>query len=187
LSWIFEDRRSVIQLVVSDSSRLIDLRKGGLLSTTLLLPFRFVVALPLVASELLEFTKTDWKDLETRGLGIVDLNPDQVRRAFELKSAHAALSPYDCFSLAIAEASTGAILLTGDRQLRQRATSLGVEVHGILWVADQIERLGKMPLSDLVDELERWATDPLVFLPRKELTAMIERMRDVLSGRRIQG
>jgi predicted nucleic acid-binding protein len=174
----------VIQLIVSDSSCLIDLRKGGLLSNTLLLPFRFVVALPLVASELLEFTKADWEDLEARGLGIVDLNANQVRRAFELKSAYAALSSYDCFSLALAEANTGAILLTGDRQLRQRATALGVEVHGILWVADQIERLGTMPLSALVDALERWAFDPLVFVPKKELAVMIERVGNALSGRR---
>jgi predicted nucleic acid-binding protein len=140
------------------------------------------VALPLVTSELLEFTKADWEDLEARGLGIVDLNANQVRRAFELKSAHAALSPYDCFSLALAIANTGAILLTGDRQLRRRATSLGVEVHGILWLADQIERRGAMSQTALVDALERWAIDPLVFVPKKELAAMIERMRKELSG-----
>jgi hypothetical protein len=85
-------RRSVIQLVVSDSSCLIDLRKGGLLSTTLLLPFRLVVALPLVAAELHGFTQADWEDLKVRGLDIVDLDAKQVRRAFELKATHAALS-----------------------------------------------------------------------------------------------
>lgn len=171
----------MIQLVVSDSSCLIDLRKGGLLSTTLLLPFRFVVALPLIAAELHGFTEGDWKDLKARGLDIVDLSAQQVKRAFELKSAHAALSPYDCFSLALAESNPGSILLTGDRQLRQRAISLRVEVHGVLWVADQIERTGNMPISDLLEALERWDVDPLVFLPKKQLVTTIERLRKSLS------
>jgi predicted nucleic acid-binding protein len=172
----------VIQLVVSDSSCLIDLRKGGLLSTTLLLPFQFVVALPLIAAELHGFTEGDWKDLKARGLNIVDLGAQEVKRAFELKSAHASLSPYDCFSLALAESNPGSILLTGDRQLRHRALSLNVEVHGVLWVADQIERAGKLPMSDLLDALERWAADPLVFLPKAQLVTAIERLRKALSG-----
>lgn len=90
------------------------------------------------------------------------------------------LSPYDCFSLALTESYAGAILLTGDRQLRRRATSLGVEVHGALWVADQIGRLGKKPLSELIVALERWDTDPLVFLPKTELAAAIDRMRKMI-------
>jgi hypothetical protein len=60
---------------------------------------------------------------------------------------------------------------------------LNVEVHGILWVADQIERRGKMPAADLLDALERWAADPLVFLPKNQLNAAIERVRKALSGR----
>jgi predicted nucleic acid-binding protein len=170
----------VLQLVVSDSSCLIDLRKGGLLFTALLLPYRFVVVLPLVESELHGFTKADWEELKVRGLNVVDLEASQVQRAFELKALHAVLSPYDCFSLALTESYAGAILLTGDRQLRRRATSLGVEVHGVLWVADQIQRLEKKPLSELIVALERWDTDPLVFLPKTELTAAIDRMRKMI-------
>jgi hypothetical protein len=52
-----------------------------------------------------------------------------------------------------------------------------VEVHGILWVSDQIERTGKMPLSDLANALERLASDPLVFLPAVEVKQRIERLR----------
>ena len=75
----------MLQLVVSDSSCLIDLRKGGLLFTDLLLPYRFVVVLPLVESELHGFTKADWEELKVRGLNVVDLEASQVQRAFELK------------------------------------------------------------------------------------------------------
>lgn len=170
------------QLVVSDSSCLIDLHRVGLLSTTLLLPFEFVVALPLIAAELHGFAASDWEYLQARGLKIVDLNSQQVRRAFELKSMHASLSPYDCFSLSLAESNRGSILLTGDLKLRRRAISLSVESHGILWVADQVERAGTIPASELLDALESWAADPLVFLPKKQLIAVIERLRKALSA-----
>jgi predicted nucleic acid-binding protein len=173
---------SVIQLVVSDSSCLIDLRKCGLLTTTLLLPFQFVVALPLVSAELHGFTDADWNDLRTRGLDVIDLDATQVRRAFELKAAHAGLSAYDCFSLALAETNAKSILLTGDQQLRHRATTLGVDVHGILWVADQIEQTGKMPSSSLLDALFRLDADPLVFLPKEELQKRIERLKRSIHG-----
>jgi hypothetical protein len=93
----------VIDVIVNDSSCLIDLRKGGLLTTALLLPFRFVVALPLVTAELNDFDEADWNDLRGRGLQIIDLKAMQVQRAIALKSEFAGLSVYDCFSLALAE------------------------------------------------------------------------------------
>lgn len=67
-----------IDVIVNDSSCLIDLRKGGLLATALLLPFRFVVALPLIAAELHGFNDSDWNDLRGRGLEVIDLDPKQV-------------------------------------------------------------------------------------------------------------
>ena len=92
-----------VKIIVNDTSCLIDLRKGGLLTTALLLPFRFVVALPLIATELNDFDESDWHDLKKRGLQIVDLDAEQVRRAFELKAKFPALSANDCFSLALSE------------------------------------------------------------------------------------
>ena len=69
------------------------------------------------------------------------------------------------------------MLLTGDQQLRRRASALGVEVHGILWLCDHIERMGGLALDDLADALDRLLADPLVFLPVDEVKARIARMR----------
>jgi rRNA-processing protein FCF1 len=151
-----------IDVIVNDSSCLIDLRKGGLLTTALLLPFHFVVALPLVTAELNDFQEADWNDLCARGLAVIDLNPAQVQRALALKSKFPGLSVYDCFSLALAETTPNAILLTGDQQLRRRACDVGVEVHGVLWITDQIEKTRAMAFSDLADALDRLGADPLV-------------------------
>lgn len=172
-----------IDVIVNDSSCLIDLRKGGLLTTALLLPFRFVVALPLVTAELNDFTETDWADLRTRGLQVIDLSPSQVERALALKTKFSGLSVYDCFSLALAQTTADAMLLTGDQQLRRRATDAGVEVHGVLWITDQIEEMKGMAFVDLADALERLTADPLVFLPRGEVAQRIDRLKRKAKGR----
>jgi hypothetical protein len=172
-----------IDVIVNDSSCLIDLRKGGLLTTALLLPFRFVVALPLVTSELHDFDVADWNDLRGRGLQIIDLKAAQVQRAIMLKSQFAGLSVYDCFSLALAETTPNAMLLTGDQQLTKRAADVGVKVHGLLWISDQIEQANGMAFSDLADALARLDADPLVFLPAGEVAQRITRLRNKAMGR----
>ena len=166
-----------MRIIINDSSCRIDLRKGGLLTTTLLLPYTFIVALPLVASELLDFGRADWEDLEGRGLQIIDLSGEQVAAAFEVRRQHPGLSANDCFSLVLAAAGEDRILLTGDQQLRRRAGAAGVEVHGVLWVTDQLAQHAVMSHGDLADALERLVVDPLVFLPDDEARARIDRWR----------
>jgi predicted nucleic acid-binding protein len=166
-----------MRIIINDTSCLIDLRKAGLLSTTLLLPYAFVVALPLVASELLGFTQGDWEDLRARGLENLDLSGPQVEAALEIRRRYPGLSANDCFSLVLAQAGDDRILLTGDAQLRRRAADAGVEVHGVLWVADQLAERDLMLQADLADALERLAADPVVFLPIDEVRARVARWR----------
>ena len=166
-----------MRIIINDSSCLIDLRKGGILATTLLLPFTFVVALPLVDSELLDFGPDDWVDLEGRGLQILDLSGDQVEAAFEIRGRYPGLSANDCFSLVLAREGEDRILLTGDQQLRHRAGQAGVEVHGVLWVMDQLAEQGVMATRELAEALERLSGDPLVFLPAAEVTSRLQLWR----------
>jgi predicted nucleic acid-binding protein len=172
-----------IEIIVNDSSCLIDLRKCGLLTTALLLPFRFIVALPLITAELHGFNEADWDDLRARGLDVIDLSPVQVERAIALMRLFPGLSAYDCFSLALAESTDNAMLLTGDQQLRTRAAGLGVEVHGVLWISDEIEMASAMPLADLAKALGRLEADPLVFLPVNEVRIRIERLQRRARGK----
>jgi predicted nucleic acid-binding protein len=171
-----------IEIIVNDSSCLIDLRKGGLLTTALQLRFRFIVAYPLVAAELHGFDDADWEDLRRRGLEVIDLDDKQVGRAIDLKGQLPSLSAYDCFSLALAEGTPNSMLLTGDQQLRKKAEALGVVVHGVLWIADEIDKTNLMSLDDLADALERLDADPLVFLPKTEVVKRIESLRKRIRG-----
>jgi predicted nucleic acid-binding protein len=172
-----------IEIIVNDSSCLIDLRKCGLITTALLLPFRFVVALPLITAELHDFSAADWEDLQARGLQVIDLSPSQIERAIALMTLLPGLSAYDCFSLALAETTDSAILLTGDQQLRTAAVRLGVEVHGVLWISDEIEKASKMSFADLAAALARLEADPLVFLPGDEVRIRIERLLKQARGK----
>ena len=165
-----------MRIIVNDASCLIDLRKADLLTAALTLPYRFVVPLPLARTELLEFTAAEWGLLQEQGLEILDLEPELVGRAAVIIMRNVRLSANDAFSLALAEAHAGSILLTGDQSLRRQAEENGVEVHGALWVTDQLEALGLVPAADLLGGLCCWRDDPVVFLPRAELVFRIERL-----------
>ena len=51
------------------------------------------------------------------------------------------LSVHDGFAFALAEDHPGCILLTGDSKLRALAKRHAIEVHGVLWVLDEIYRM----------------------------------------------
>jgi hypothetical protein len=171
-----------MRVVVNDTSCLVDLRKAGLLHAALLLPFEFQIALPIIHYELFDFTPAEIEDLKQRGLTVVDLPPQQVAQALTFRSAYPTLSAYDCFSLVLAEANPGSILLTGDQSLRKKAELMAIEVHGVLWLSDQIEAAGRTTYQHLHDALVRLEADPFVFLPRSELLPRIERLKDLLKG-----
>ena len=111
-------------VIVNDASGLIDLRKGGLLNPVCDLPYRFIVPLPVRASEVLDVSSREWRDLDDRGWITHDLTPDEVAAALAEKIRYPGLSANDCFCLVIALAHRG-ILLTGDALLRRVATAGG--------------------------------------------------------------
>lgn len=169
-----------MRIIVNDTSCLIDLRKAALLHAALLLPFQFQVALPLIHSELHDFSQAEIEDLKARGLEVVDLPAALVERAIGHRSASPTLSLNDCLSMALAQDHGDAILLTGDRSLRVRAEELGLEVHGVLWVSDQLEAVNVIEYGVLLQALERLRADPVVFVPDNEVNIRIDRLRALL-------
>ncbi|MYB53904.1 MAG: hypothetical protein F4X77_17155 [Acidobacteriia bacterium] len=69
------------------------------------------------------------------------------------------------------------MLLTGDSGLRALAESYRLEVHGTLWVIDQIHNVGLAPTNVLLAVLRDFTHDPSVRLPRRELAARIRRYK----------
>jgi predicted nucleic acid-binding protein len=155
-------------VVVNDASCLIDLRKGQLLDCLVRLPYRLIVPLPVRQSELIRFTRGQWALLDAE-VEVFDLPPELVAEAFTLKARFPALSANDCFCLVTARQHENAILLTGDGQLRSIATSEGCQVHGVLWVVDELRRLSLCDEVEIVRALHAWRDDPAVRLPPGEI------------------
>jgi predicted nucleic acid-binding protein len=158
------------RVVINDASCLIDLHKVELIEAMLELPYSFLVALPVAHNEVLDFTAEDWKRFSEAGLVLVDLDPGQVGRAMDHRSQNAKLSAEDCFSLVLAQDNQESILLTGDAVLRTVATAMGCEVHGAIWVTDEICRCGLLPDQHVAKCLQAWLDDDLVRLPSAELS-----------------
>ena len=96
-------------------------------------------------------------------------------RAREVVHQVPQLSTHDGFAFALAEANPGCILLTGDKQLRILAVEEGIDVHGFLWVVDELYRCEISAANALCSALRFLADDPAVRLPRRELALYIKR------------
>jgi predicted nucleic acid-binding protein len=164
-----------MRIVVSDSSCLIDLRKVSLLDALLRLPFEFLIPDTLFEDELLKFTAAQKKALLRGGMKVVDLPGERVLRAQAVMRQAPRLSVNDGFAFALAESHPGCILLTGDGELRDLAARHQMEVHGVLWVIDEIHRNQIEPGRTLLAALMAFSADPAVRLPKREVSASIKR------------
>jgi predicted nucleic acid-binding protein len=77
------------------------------------------------------------------GMAVTPAVPEEVDEVIRLRTLHRKTSLPDLFALAMAK-RRGAVLLSGDRDLRVAAEREGVSVHGTLWVLDGME-LGLSP------------------------------------------
>ena len=173
------------RVVVNDASCLIDLRKGGLLGVVCDLPYRFVIPLPVRASEVLDLSEAEWQALDEAGMITHDLTPEEVGQALVVKGRHPGLSANDCFCRVTAQVYPG-ILLTGDALLRRVAAQNGLRVHGVLWMVDEHEAAAVCGRSLLSRALKAWQSDETVFLPPQEISTRLEHLAEVgpRSGRR---
>ena len=139
------------------------------------LPYEVLIPDALFEEELVRFTPTQ-KDLLVRGgLKVVELRAQEVLRARAIVSEHPRLSIHDAFALALVESCEACTLLTGDRGLRALAEGNSLDVHGILWVVDEIHNNGLATTNVLLGVLHAFADDPHVRLPRRELAVQIRR------------
>jgi hypothetical protein len=166
-----------MRIIVSDSSCIIDLGKGSLIRAVLQLPYTFVMPDVLFDDELLNFGPVGKDELRVLGFQVVELDPQGTRRAFEHAARYRMLAANDCFALALAEQTTDSILLTGDGFLRKISAEMGIEVHGVLWAIDELERTSLVTARQLYDALNLFEQDSLVFLPKDEIRQRLRRLR----------
>ena len=166
-----------MQIVVSDTSCLIDLRKGGLLTGLLALPYRFAIPLPLFEDELLDMSAREKMLLVESGLEVRELSSEQVERSGAIQRQNKALTINDCFAFVAAAEVPDAILLTADGPLRQFASKQFVRVHGVLWAIDEIHASSLLPPQTLYKALLIFEDDPTVWLPTGEHSRRLRKFK----------
>jgi predicted nucleic acid-binding protein len=167
-----------MQIIVSDSSCLIDLRKASLLEAFLGLPYEIIIPDTLFEEELLKFSAAEKALLLDGGMKVVGLPGEGVLRAQEVASQFSALSIHDCFALTLAERNPGCILLTGDGLLRSVADGNGIEVHGVLWAIEEMHKASTATVAQIVEALQLFESNPVIFrLPLRDLRVFIKRYK----------
>jgi hypothetical protein len=122
-----------MRIYISDTNIWIDFNRAGLLDKLFALPFTFV-STDFVVNEL---SHPAPNGLVQRGLVVQGLNDAQVESLFGLMTAHSnsSLADVSCYLVAKTQ---GRPLLTGDGPLRKRAIKDGLQVHGALWLLDEL-------------------------------------------------
>lgn len=123
------------RLIISDANILIDINAGGLLRSMFRLEFAFAVPDTLFEEELREYHA----NLRYLGLQTLELDGETVEYAERLvqKYAVTGAGTNDLLTLALAWQEECPVL-TGDPRLREAAENEKVEVHGTLWLVEQM-------------------------------------------------
>ncbi|MEN0108776.1 MAG: type II toxin-antitoxin system VapC family toxin [Pseudomonas sp.] len=138
------------RVYISDANILIDFRNAGLLEALFALPIELCCS-DFVIHELKGFSRPE---LERLGLLVETIDGPGISRLFALRIQHnnSSLADVSCYFLA---QETGRPLLTGDGRLRRQALQDGIEVHGALWLLDQLLAAGMLTPDGAADALDR--------------------------------
>lgn len=158
-------------VLVSDTSVLIDLERGQLLEEMFRLPFEFAVPDLLYAREL---AGPLGEQLVALGLRVEVLTPAELSRATIARRQNARLSTPDTFAFAIAQ-SRQWTLLTGDGGLRELAQAERIDMHGVLWLFDQLADGNHVALERLHQGLNTIFAHPRCRLPANEVRCRLAR------------
>lgn len=120
-------------LLISDANILIDIEDGNLTPVIFKLPYE--IAVPDILFEL-ELRERHSHLLEA-GLKVISLTAESVKKTEALTQQYPRPSMIDHSALALA-LQEQCCLLTGDKDLRSAAKNEGVEVHGTLWIIEEL-------------------------------------------------
>ena len=129
----------------------ISLRAGDLIAEALNTPFNWLVPDVMLEEELKD-PPGAW--LEKQGVKRCELTGEQVRKVMELAERYIRPSRVDLFALVQAK-EEGAILLTEDQNLREAAEAEGLEVHGTLWMLDQMVKEKRITPRQAAESLRK--------------------------------
>jgi hypothetical protein len=160
-----------MDVLVSDTSVVIDLERSELIERIFELPYRFVVPDALYERELKDYGGPRLLEL---GLEVRSLSGEQMGEAQRLRGLERRISLHDSYALSLARAEA-AILLAGDAALRRLAEAEEVRCHGVLWVFDQMEELRVATAGALLKGLTLVREHPRCRLPDRDVALRLAR------------
>ncbi|MGH2397009.1 MAG: hypothetical protein ACRDFW_08475 [bacterium] len=163
-----------MDVLVSDTSVVIDLERAGIIEQVLALPYGFIVPDALYEQELRDY---GGERLIAKGLGARTLTGEQVQEAQRLRKLEPRISVNDSYALSLAKAEA-AILLSGDASMRRLAEAEGVRCHGFFWIFDRLDELRVVPRPELMRGLAALAAHPRCRLPRDEVEKRLARLSE---------
>jgi len=156
-------------IVVNDANILIDLVKLQLLSHFFGLDFLFYTT-DLVLAELHDDQKAEFDPyIDVGKLRVQEISEEQFNEIIAIKLEKPGLSEQDCSAFHQAQ-YLEAILITSDNALRKFAKTKNQDVHGLLWVFDQMVDAKTLPLALASFKLDELCSsiNPKLNLPKKE-------------------
>ena len=160
-----------MDVLISDTSVVIDLERSELIEHVFALPYRFVVPDALYEKEIKDYGGARLREL---GLEIRALTGAQVAEAQRLRALERRISIHDSYALSLAKAEA-AILLAGDAAMRRLADAEEVRCHGVLWVFDRLEEHQIVHAAALHAGLSRVIAHPRCRLPRGMVEPRLKR------------
>lgn len=166
-----------MKIIVNDTNIFIDLHSIGLLDELCNLPYE-IHTVDFVAYEIVEETQRSAFE-RLVSVGKIRINSFSVEEVMEIVAEHSAvsgnLSIPDC-SVCYYARKYQVPMLTGDRRLRNYAESQAIEVHGILFVFDEMVRYGVISPDIAAAKLEALMLLN-ARLPKSEISARISHWR----------
>jgi len=160
-----------MDVLISDTSVVIDLERAELIEQVFALPYRFVVPDALYHNEIKDY---GGERLRALGLEVRTLTGAQVTDAQRLRLLERRISIHDSYALSLARAEA-AILLAGDMAMRRLAEAEEVRCHGVLWVFDRLEEHRVVGAAALHAGLSRVVAHPRCWLPREMVDLRLRR------------
>lgn len=160
-----------MDVLVSDTSVVIDLERALLIEHVFALPYTFVVPDALYEQELKDYGGARLLEL---GLQVRALSGEQLTEAQRLRSLERRISIHDSYALSLAKAEA-AILLAGDAAMRRLAEAEEVRCHGVLWVFDRLEEHRVVGAGELHAGLTRVVAHPRCRLPQNMVSQRFKR------------
>ena len=157
------------RVAVSDTNIFIDLMSAGGLSAFFSLPWEIHTTAMIIG----EFNEPEQlKEINTyisEGKLIIDeVHEEDLEKIEQQASGHShriSRPDYSAYHICLLK---GCMLLTGDRRLRLRAEENGVEVHGVIYIFEQIVSKGLMLPNEVMPLVENLFSNNRR-LPKKEL------------------